>query len=130
MMSPSSLAVFELKFLQKSMMLTPCGPSAVPTGGAGVAFPAAICSFTTACIFFTGCLQASEFRRRVSGLKPRARSLAPKASNFFDLQKVQLHRCRPPENRDHHFQRVLVDVDVVHHAIKAGERTLVDPYLL
>ncbi len=39
-MSPSSFAVFALKFLQKSMMFTPCGPSAVPTGGAGVAFPA------------------------------------------------------------------------------------------
>src|SRR3954454_16675174 len=38
--------VFALKALQKSMMLTPCGPSAVPTGGAGVALPAGIWSFT------------------------------------------------------------------------------------
>src|SRR6266508_4210216 len=52
MMRPSSFAVRELKFLQKSMMLTPCGPSAVPTGGAGVALPAAIWSFTIACTFF------------------------------------------------------------------------------
>src|SRR5215470_11812051 len=52
MISPSSFAVLALKFLQKSMMLTPCGPSAVPTGGAGVAFPAAIWSFTTAWTFF------------------------------------------------------------------------------
>ena len=51
MISPSSFAVFALKFLQKSMILRPCGPSAVPTGGAGVAFPAAIWSFTIACIF-------------------------------------------------------------------------------
>jgi hypothetical protein len=28
------------------MMFTPCGPSAVPTGGAGVAFAAGNCSFT------------------------------------------------------------------------------------
>ena len=48
MISPSSLAVFALKFLQKSMMFTPCGPSAVPTGGAGVALPAEICNFTIA----------------------------------------------------------------------------------
>ena len=48
MMRPSCPAVFALKFLQKSMMLTPCGPSAVPTGGAGVALPAAIWSFTSA----------------------------------------------------------------------------------
>src|SRR6185437_6347154 len=37
--------VLALNALQKSMMFTPCGPSAVPTGGAGVALPAGICSF-------------------------------------------------------------------------------------
>src|SRR3989442_16014299 len=55
MMSPSSFAVRALKFLQKSMMLTPCGPSAVPTGGAGVALPAALWSFPIACTFFAMC---------------------------------------------------------------------------
>src|SRR6266480_1102667 len=44
--------VFALKALQNSMILTPCGPRAVPTGGAGVALPAGICSFTSALIFF------------------------------------------------------------------------------
>ena len=34
------------------MMLTPCGPSAVPTGGAGVAAPALSWTFTIAAIFF------------------------------------------------------------------------------
>jgi hypothetical protein len=34
------------------MMFTPCGPRAVPTGGAGVAFPAGNCNFTVACTFF------------------------------------------------------------------------------
>src|SRR3954464_121218 len=38
--------VRELNSLQKAMMLMPCGPSAVPTGGAGLAFPAGIWSFT------------------------------------------------------------------------------------
>src|ERR1039458_260012 len=54
MIRPSwSLAdVLALNALQKSMMLTPCGPSAVPTGGAGVALPAGICSLTCAVIFF------------------------------------------------------------------------------
>src|SRR5260370_23092171 len=54
MMSPSwSLAdVLALNALQNSIMLTPCGPSAVPTGGAGVALPAGICNFTCAVIFF------------------------------------------------------------------------------
>src|SRR5579871_2673512 len=38
--------VLALNVLQKSMMFTPCGPNAVPTGGAGVALPAGICNFT------------------------------------------------------------------------------------
>ena len=48
MIRPSwSLAdVFALNALQNSMMLTPCGPRAVPTGGAGVALPAGICNLT------------------------------------------------------------------------------------
>src|SRR6202020_1489159 len=54
MISPSwSLAdVLALKPLQNSIMLTPLGPSAVPTGGAGVALPAGICSFTEPVTFF------------------------------------------------------------------------------
>src|SRR3954463_9529223 len=36
------------------MMFTPCGPRAVPTGGAGVAGPACRCTFTSAAIFFLG----------------------------------------------------------------------------
>ena len=41
-------SVAALYALQKSMMLMPCGPSAVPTGGAGVAAPAWIWIFTMA----------------------------------------------------------------------------------
>jgi hypothetical protein len=54
MISPSwSFAeVLALNALQNSMMLTPCGPSAVPTGGAGVALSAGICSFTEARVDF------------------------------------------------------------------------------
>src|SRR4051812_28094516 len=36
------------------MMFTPWGPSAVPTGGAGVAAPACSCTLTSAAIFFLG----------------------------------------------------------------------------
>src|SRR5215213_5874290 len=36
------------------MMLTPWGPRAVPTGGAGVAAPALSCTLTSAAIFFFG----------------------------------------------------------------------------
>src|SRR5579862_7056261 len=44
MIIPDCELVRALKFLQKSMMLTPAWPSAGPTGGAGVAAPAGICS--------------------------------------------------------------------------------------
>src|SRR5207249_2620534 len=106
MMSPSSFAVLALKFLQKSMMLTPCGPSAVPTGGAGVALPAAICSFTTACTFLA------------------------MTSDLLYLQEIQFDRRRSSEDRHHHLQRVLLEVDLIDLPVEAGERTLVDPHVL
>src|SRR5205085_8143863 len=43
--------VSALNALQKSMMLTPCWPSAGPTGGAGLACPAGICSLMTLMTF-------------------------------------------------------------------------------
>src|SRR6266568_6691141 len=49
---PRWVSVAALYCLTKSMILTPCGPSAVPTGGAGVAAPAFSCTLTTAAIFF------------------------------------------------------------------------------
>ena len=52
MISPAWLWVFALNCLQKSMMFTPCWPSAGPTGGAGFALPAGIWSFTNALIDF------------------------------------------------------------------------------
>src|SRR5215813_4321980 len=52
MMLPRWDSVAALYCLTKSMMFTPCGPSAVPTGGAGVAAPAFSCTLTTAAIFF------------------------------------------------------------------------------
>src|SRR5215210_5430613 len=42
--SGSICAVFALKALQNSMMLTPCWPRAGPIGGAGLALPAGTCS--------------------------------------------------------------------------------------
>src|SRR5205085_11963098 len=45
-------SVAALYCLQKSVMFTPCGPRAVPTGGAGVAWPACSWTLTTAEIFF------------------------------------------------------------------------------
>src|SRR6187549_1007557 len=108
MIRPSSLAVFALKFLQKSMMFTPCGPSAVPTGGAGVALPAEICNFTIACTFFAMSLLNHEVHEGHKARNPqRFRILrALRGSNLLYLQKVQFHRRRATEDRHHHLQRV------------------------
>src|SRR4051795_3404295 len=47
-------SVWALYALQNSMMFTPCGPRAVPTGGAGGAAPARGWTLTSAAIFFLG----------------------------------------------------------------------------
>src|SRR6201996_4526491 len=52
MMLPRWASVAALYCFTKSMMLTPCGPRAVPTGGAGVAAPAGSCTLTMALTFF------------------------------------------------------------------------------
>src|ERR1700685_2467012 len=90
--------VLALNALQNSMMLTPCGPRAVPTGGAGVAFPAGICNFTEPVTFFA-----------IS--KNPCESLF-----FFYLQKLQLHGRGASENHHHHAQRAAVRIDLVHFA--------------
>ena len=48
---PACCDVRELNSFTNAMMLIPWGPSAVPTGGAGVACPAGICSFTNPVTF-------------------------------------------------------------------------------
>ena len=58
---PRWLSVAALYALQKSMMLMPCGPSAVPTGGAGVAAPAWIWIFTIAATLLLCHLSFSAF---------------------------------------------------------------------
>ena len=52
MIVPVSACVRALNALQNSMMLTPCWPSAGPTGGAGFAAPAGICSLINVRTFF------------------------------------------------------------------------------
>ena len=52
MIVPGSCWVWALNALQNSMMLTPCWPSAGPTGGAGLAAPAGIWSLIRVRTFF------------------------------------------------------------------------------
>src|SRR5579872_2242344 len=84
------------------MMFTPCWPSAGPTGGAGVAFPAAICSFTNAETFFA------------IGLY------------LLDLIKIQFDGRSAAKNGHHHAQRGTVVVDLFYRACKVSERAVGD----
>src|SRR3954470_15422320 len=61
MIWPRWFSVAALYALQKSMMLMPWGPNAVPTGGAGVAPPAWIWIFTTAASFFFAIVSSAPF---------------------------------------------------------------------
>ena len=52
---PGRGTVLALNCLVNSTMLTPCCPSAGPTGGAGVALPAGICNliYPSTCLLYT-----------------------------------------------------------------------------
>src|SRR5436305_6325710 len=113
MIRPDCDAVRALKFFTKSMMLTPAWPSAGPTGGAGVAAPAGICSFTIPMTFFAINYPLG----------------APK-SDLLHLREVQLDRRLPAEDRDHDLQGVAVEVDLVHRAREVVEGAVGDAHLL
>src|ERR1700722_17672041 len=121
MIRPLSFAVFALKALQNSMILTPWGPKAVPTGGAGLAWPAGICILTIALIFF-----AMAFSLRADACPPRAFSGRPKPAAdhldfFFHLAEIELDGRVAAENADHHLQLAAFQVDLFHLAGERGE---------
>src|SRR5260370_38111664 len=91
--------------LQKCMMFAPCGPSAVPTGGAGVAWPACSCTLTTAAIFF--------FRGAIY-LGPYLTDVRGKRSDLGDLIEGELDRGLAAENRNQHLELLSIGVDLVH----------------
>src|SRR3954462_14483475 len=95
-------SVWALYALQNSMMLTPWGPRAVPTGGAGVAAPAWSCTLTSAAIFFLGGIPLSLSSRGHDGavfdgpchLVLRLCSIFGPASgsDLLDLREAELDR--------------------------------------
>src|SRR5262252_1348979 len=95
------------------MMLMPCGPSAVPTGGAGVACPAGIWILTTA---------ANRFFATVAPLPCRLQ--------LRDLAELELDRGLAPEDVDQHLELRTVDVDLADRAVEVGEGPGDDPHLL
>src|SRR6266508_181597 len=98
MMRPFSCAVCALNALQNSMMLTPCWPSAGPTGGAGFACPPGIWSLISVRTFLAISVQ------------------------LLDLVEGELHGNLALEDVDEHLQLLLVGVDVDDLAVEVGER--------
>src|SRR5215469_6167107 len=140
-MSPSSsfALVRALNCLQNSMMLICACPRAGPTGGAGVAFPAAICSFTEPVIFFAILsLPTSVVGPRSPAHHSQANqtdatlftSISQLRYDFLDLSELQLNWCRPPENRDHYLQGLAVFVHLIHYARETREWTFSNAHRL
>src|SRR5438552_14192504 len=98
MMRPFSCAVCALNALQNSIMLTPCWPSAGPTGGAGFACPPGICSLISVRTFLATSVQ------------------------LLDLVEGQLDGDLALEDVDENLQLLLVGVDVDDLAVEVGER--------
>src|SRR5260370_14099257 len=92
------------------MMLRPCGPRAVPTGGAGGARPACSSSLSTARTFFLlmTCLWL--------------------LVDLLDLQQVELDGGLASEHVDQDLQLALLGVDLVDLAVEVGERPVHDPH--
>ena len=95
--------------LQNPMMLTPCCPSAGPTGGAGFALPASICSFTIA---FT--------------LRANSSFLL----ELLYLEEVELDRCLPSKEADEDLDFVPLGRHLIDYADKLRERSVVDTDVL
>src|SRR5688572_28416313 len=123
---PGWLWVRELNSFTNAMMLIPCGPSAVPTGGAGVACPAGICNFTNPVTFFA--IHSPLRRRRKSPRTPTAsfESEWSPTSVRSQLQVVQFNRCRPAEEAHRHPHLAFVHDHFFHRSIEIGERPFRD----
>src|ERR671920_2371333 len=89
---PRCASVAALYALQNSMMFTPWGPRAVPTGGAGVAAPAFSCTLTSAAIFFFGgMVWFLTWLRECAGRQAVG-------SDLLDLVEAELDRRLPAED--------------------------------
>src|ERR1700731_226156 len=109
-MPSGSLAVLALNCLQKSMMFKPCGPSAVPTGGAGVALPAGNCNLIVVCTFLAMSLpQIIFFVSRVS-------------AQLLNARKIQFYWRRTPENRYRNLQPAVVPINFLDRAVEIRKR--------
>src|SRR5271166_2800047 len=111
---PRMFSVAALYCLQNSMVWTPWGPSAVPTGGAGVAEPASSWIFTLASTRFLGAISLSLFPLLVvlDRSPRRAARRRRRVLQLGHLAELQLDRGLPAEDVDQHLQLQLVLVDL------------------
>src|SRR5262245_41665831 len=125
MMRPALSCVRALNALQNSMMLTPCWPSAGPTGGDGFAAPAGHCSLTMATTFFANLLSLAGVGGRMRR-PPRPMAL----SGLFHVRVVEHHGGGPAEHLDHHPDLLLVRKHLVDEAREVRERAGHHPHAL
>src|SRR3954470_10130616 len=104
------------------MIATPCGPSAVPTGGAGVAAPAGIWILTIAATFFLAMTLLFSEKRGPTSL--------PAWLELRHLGELELDRRLPAEDVDEHLDLELVLVDLGDLAVEVGERTRLHAHAL
>src|ERR1700743_1737516 len=120
---PRWLSVAALYALQNSMMLTPCWPSAGPTGGAGLACPAVIWSLISPTTFFFGAM------RCVRSFLVYASSASRERAGWLDLGdlgKGQFHRCFAAEDRQQHLELLLFGAYLGYRRRQRGERPVHD----
>src|SRR3954453_3114987 len=133
---PRCDSVAALYALQNSMMLTPCWPSAGPTGGAGVAAPALIWSLMTAVNRFLGGMTSffvTGWNGPVAGPRRELTSGGGRrgpSSDLLDLVERQLDRRLAAEDRDQDLQLLLLGVDLVDRGGQRGERAVHDRHRL
>src|SRR5882757_6825718 len=127
---PRWLSVAALYALQNSMMLTPCWPSAGPTGGAGLACPAWICSLISPTAFFFGAMLVV-FPLSFPAICVRLRApSAPRrtqvALDLGDLGEGQFDRCFATEDGHQHLEFLLLGVDLADRGRQRRERAVHD----
>src|SRR3954451_8198724 len=100
-MRPFSCAVCALKALQNSMMLTPCWPSAGPTGGAGFAWPPGVWGLMSVRTFF---------------------AIGEPLVDLLDLVEAELDRHLALKDIHEHLQLLRVGVDLDDLAVEVRQR--------
>src|SRR5688572_30518020 len=112
------------------MMFTPCGPKAVPTGGAGLAAPAGHCSFTSAVTFlamwFPSFRTLRRRHRRFNWSAAMTRAVAGGTLVSPELQIVEFDRRGTSEQRHLHLHLALIGQDLFDRPREVRERTLGD----